>query len=331
MTKRPIDKLRESALSMTLSGGGAIREMMSIGGVMHLVTTTSIHEVKLADTIDPGRTNPSIPNTQRKVLDLGSDSPLVCKTLLTAKVLFDAKFLRGGINLDEAISRTLAALRELAAMKELLDQLRADEKAAVPTDGLKLNQDRSLVLPQVVRVEHRCKEFIQKADHALQELFHIAELFYGRIKHGWFEGLLAAVTTQGAEQSEFAKFLEAAVPSLKFIRETRNAIEHPSAHKRVDVANYSMDAAAVIWPPSVAVSLPGSETTKMPLAVFFARTLDHITDVFETTVAFLAEAAIRDGSGFRHMLLRLPAERRHYPDLQYSFGITLNGEVVPIG
>jgi len=84
--KRPIDSLRDSAMSMEIGpSGGRITEMVEIGERLHTVKTDSIYRIMLADEIDPGRTNINVPNSQQKVLDYGSDSPFVAKTLLTAK------------------------------------------------------------------------------------------------------------------------------------------------------------------------------------------------------------------------------------------------------
>ncbi|WP_144441538.1 hypothetical protein [Bradyrhizobium sp. CCGE-LA001] len=64
-----------------------------IGERLHTVKTDSIYRILLADEIDPDRTNINVPNSQQKVLDYGSDSPLVAKTLLTGKQLFEKGFL----------------------------------------------------------------------------------------------------------------------------------------------------------------------------------------------------------------------------------------------
>lgn len=118
--KRPIDHLRDSAMSMEVGpSGGRITEMVKIGERLHTVKTDSIYRIMLADEIDPGRTNINVPNSQQKVLDYGSDSPLVAKTLLTAKQLFEKGFLAPDFESTKAIELSFECLKNLAAMSDL--------------------------------------------------------------------------------------------------------------------------------------------------------------------------------------------------------------------
>jgi hypothetical protein len=90
MNKRPIDRRREAAVMMDVGAAddtGAIKEVFGIGGVLHIIKERGIYICKLADEIDPARTNPNIPNVQQRVLTYGTDSVLVRQTLLTAKKL----------------------------------------------------------------------------------------------------------------------------------------------------------------------------------------------------------------------------------------------------
>jgi len=66
-----------------------IREMFELSGALLLITDKCTYQVRLADQIDPQRTNPKLPpNVQQKVFDHGVYSELLCRTLLQAKVLF---------------------------------------------------------------------------------------------------------------------------------------------------------------------------------------------------------------------------------------------------
>ena len=69
MTDRPIDKVRNSGLSMTLPEDvGDIHGMIEINGNLHIIGSLAIYRVQLADNIDPQRTNIKIPNTYQKAL-----------------------------------------------------------------------------------------------------------------------------------------------------------------------------------------------------------------------------------------------------------------------
>src|SRR5712664_623151 len=99
--KRPIDALRDSAGSMDIGteAEGAITDLISTPQALYIVKERSVYAVQTADQIDPGRTNPVIPNTQQRVLAIGSKSPIVVRTLLTGHTLFKKTML--GKDFDE--------------------------------------------------------------------------------------------------------------------------------------------------------------------------------------------------------------------------------------
>lgn len=74
----------------------AITAIFPIGDDLYAVKERGIYEVRLADRIDPNRTNIAMPNTQQRVLNYGSDAPVVGRTLLTAKELFNPNAQKGG-------------------------------------------------------------------------------------------------------------------------------------------------------------------------------------------------------------------------------------------
>ncbi len=124
--KRPIDRRREAAMSVEVGTDGdnsPITGMITIGSTLYIVKSSGIYELRLADEIDPQRVNPNIPNTQRRVLRLGSDSELVGKTLLTARQLFDPKFLQKDVDCDGAVSLSFDALKDLGSMAEILAEI----------------------------------------------------------------------------------------------------------------------------------------------------------------------------------------------------------------
>jgi hypothetical protein len=91
-SQRPIDVLRNSAKSGRIGGDGddsAITEMIPIGDKLYIVKERGIYAMQLADQIDPQRTNAGIPDTQQKILPIGSDDPLVARTLMKAHTLFN--------------------------------------------------------------------------------------------------------------------------------------------------------------------------------------------------------------------------------------------------
>lgn len=65
----------------TQSDTGGIEAMCEINGSLHIILERAIYLAKLADEIDPQRTNPSIPNVNQKVLSVGTESEIVRRVL----------------------------------------------------------------------------------------------------------------------------------------------------------------------------------------------------------------------------------------------------------
>jgi hypothetical protein len=64
-TKRPIDRKREAGGMMDIgmpNDPGPIKLVFAAGGTFLAIKEKGIYAIKLADEIDPGRTNPDIPN-----------------------------------------------------------------------------------------------------------------------------------------------------------------------------------------------------------------------------------------------------------------------------
>ena len=79
-------------------GATAIREMIPLGDTMYFVKERGIYAMQLADQIDPDRTNAALPDTQQRILRIGTDDPVVARTLLTANTLFKEAVL-GAVSL----------------------------------------------------------------------------------------------------------------------------------------------------------------------------------------------------------------------------------------
>src|SRR5258706_2959714 len=127
--KRPIDLQREGAGFMNVGSPddlSPITAMIVIGKKLYIVKASSIYQVRMADDIDPERTNPSLPNTQQKILGVGSDSEVVGRILLTASALFKANYLEKNIDCEGALRLSLELLKDIVAMCELCESLKRD-------------------------------------------------------------------------------------------------------------------------------------------------------------------------------------------------------------
>jgi hypothetical protein len=223
MMKRPIDRKRDAGGIMeigTPDDQSAITAIFPIGDDLFAVKERGIYEVRLADRIDPNRTNIAIPNMQQRVLNYGSDAPVVGRTLLTAKELFNPTYLPKNLDLTEALRLCFETLKDLAAMLDVAAALVQDQPAATRAVGHKGQKGGAVALPAVGAIAARCKDFVQKADHSLQSVLGMVRVFYGKdAGRQWFEGFTKLVSKRYGESDPFSQYLPSRAPFPKVHQE----------------------------------------------------------------------------------------------------------------
>lgn len=334
MSKRPIDLHRDGPFSMeigTVDDESAIVLMLEIGGALHTVKESGIYKIRMADHIDPDRTNPAIPNTLQRVLSIGSESQLVGRTLLSAKTLFDKRFLPDRIDCDQLVAIAFEALKDLAAMKEMTDEIAHAEQIAIESLQKSDKTGGGFTVPSIGDVNGRCKAFFQRADHVLQALMGIAKVFYGdSVGKRWFQSLSERVTQEHGDDDTFSMFLKDALRFFKFIRNTRNCVEHPKDQQRIETSDFALTAQGAIRPPSIEVIEPDTPQPAMAVTTLMNQVTEHLSELFELTIAFICEKHVEPFGEFKIGLMELSADQRRTKHVRYSYAMVINGQVLPV-
>jgi hypothetical protein len=333
MNNRPIDKVRNSALSMTLPpDAGGITDMGEINGALHMIGGSAIYRVRLADQIDPGRTNIAIPNTHQKVLSYGTDFPYVRQTLMTARRLFSNKVLGPAFDYQTGINLSFEALQDLAAMHDIRKDVRARlDKIAEDLKNLAVER-RSMTVPSMGDVRGETKAFVQKADHVAVGLFNIAKLFYGdAIGPRWFVSLHQLTSEKYGDNDGFTKFLDAVLPFLQFVRNARNAVEHPDQAKGVKVIDIALLPSGELNPPSIEVIHPETPQPSVPLLTLLEHIADQLAAVFEIMLAHLCGANVQSFAGMPLGIIEYDENQQKAFKCRYGYGTRMGEQIVPFG
>lgn len=313
----------------------AITAMLPIGDVLYTIKEHGIYAVKLADSIDPERHNPNIPNTQQRVLAYGSESKLVGRTLLTAKSLINKTYLPQSFECERAIKLSFDALKDIVAMHEGFEAFQLSEKTEIDAFNNRQQARGALILPAIGDVLVRCKTFWQKADHVSQSLFSIVKLFYGKnVGAEGFESLAKLVMQKYGEDDPFAKFSKDVAPRLKYIRNIRNCFEHPQPPTKIAiVSDFSLGADGQISPPMIEAVYLKERYSPVPISLFMADVVDGLSGIFESMLAHLCNKHVQCIGGFPTQVIELPAERRQQDNkhVRFSYGVQINGQFVPAG
>lgn len=323
-SQRPIDVLRNSAKTGRIGGDGddsAITEMIPIGDKLYFVKERGIYAMQLADQIDPQRTNADIPDTQQKILPIGSNDPLVARTLLTAHTLFNQTLMGASFDRQKGLMLALEVLKNIAALSDMRSSLEAAEAAARASYEPQTPQRGTLRLPSIGDAKSRCDAFAQKAGHVVDALEEMAKLFYGReIASKWIDSLSRIAVERYGPDSPFAEYMRVVGPFLLLVRELRNMIEHPKPDKRITVNDFHLVPSGEIALPSVKIVRPGQETATATITLLMKQWTDDLVSVTEVLLAHLCGAHVQPFAGFPVQVVELPSEQRSHKHQRFYFG-----------
>lgn len=334
MNDRPIDKIRNSALSMTLpEDTGGIIAMPEINEFLYIIGERAIYRVQLPDQIDPQRTNIGIPSTHQKVLSLGTDSLIVRQVLMTALRLFRNDVLGTNFDYNEALTLSFDALQDLAAMSDMHEKL--GKKLGAISDELKNSavHQRSFMMPAVCGIRDTAESFLQKADHAAQDLFRIVKLFYdpNRLRRGMFQGLKNMIEEEFGEDDPFTEFLTKNLPFLQFVRNSRNAMEHPDANKSVKITDIILLPSGDLQPPCIEIIHPETAQPSVHLLELMGCVTDQFATTFEVMIAFLCGRKVQSRAGFPLEIIEYTENQQRGNKCRYGYGVCMGDRIVPLG
>lgn len=330
--KSPIDRQRESAGSINLNypdDTSEITKMIGVGEALLFVKRLGIYEIKLADQIDPERTNLNTPNTVQRLLPFGSDAPFVGKILLTAHGLLNKDYLLSNLDPDSAMIHVLEIAKNVAEMQVLKETCSEEQKKAVAGLERKIGDDRSFILPSLINIDIRCREFVQKSDHALRGLFNLVKFFYPDVNKGGWDRLKEKIGNEIGRADNFEEFLSESMLFLHQIKNARNAVEHPTFLQKLVTKDFAIDAQNQLMSPTIELIHPKTPLDTISVVEFMEFVSITLTDIVELMIVFLSARHVKSVSGSPVQIIEIPIERRSNQYVRYGYGICIGNELVP--
>lgn len=332
--KRPIDQKRESAFSMKIGhhgDGTAILDMVATTDSLFMVKQDSVHAVRLADQIDPERTNINLPNTQQLFADAGSDSDIVARTLLSAGQLFTKTHFPDAKIRDRVVLISAEIMSQLLAAQKVLAQLETDEERRIAEVRASKDPTR---LPAATEVEARANTFIQKAEHALQAIYRLAEIFYGsqmKVEGKFPDNLTLALAKAFGENDPATVYAKAVALFAHHVRNTRHCVEHRKENQQVVAKDFQLRLDGTISPPSITVVHPKTPIEETDLTAFMSAWVEGLTAITETLLLYLAEKNHTPFGNFPIGVGYVPEEQRAMPKVRVGYLINIGGQWNRIG
>ncbi len=313
-----IERRRNSAGSMTvgLVEEGKISRFYKIGNdQLFIIKSHAVYQIYMADSIDPDRSNGVIPNVQQRVLNAGSDSEIVQAILIQSDELLRDEFLRG-IDIISARRHAVEATSEILAMSRIRDRVRSAEEEQIKSmEGKKLEQGS--IIPFLDDALQDTKNFLNRSDHFMKSVQSISKIFLGRFAN--WDSLFERESKIGLSDEEKGVF-EKVIRYAKFIREARNASEHPQDKKHITVRNFSLLPSAEIATPTFEFVHPRYGEPEVDLPVFMEVTLDSLLNLYGAWLALLCSRKA-SSNPYAVGVMLMPKERRKYPRAGYCYAL----------
>jgi hypothetical protein len=328
--RRPIDTQRDAAITLQVGGDdkSPAKEFLSTRNALYVIKESGVFKIRLADDIDPRRTNPDIPNLSQRVLTEGYDNEIVARILLTAKTLFDER--NATVNpfvadlLEQGIVLTRQVL-ELDAMTQALSKEISEKSAAFEAKTLARN---AFALPSVPDLETKLHGILFKADKAKDSMLGLARLHFmpeasGKVAldvlERAFEGTLATEPQMIAAWKEECKY-------FALVRNMRNVCEHPKDNYKASLSDFSMLPTGEIDPPMVEIQHPATPVTTMPMTEFLAYVGNAVLEHAEAVIVLLRLAYLLKANPFAERVGEFPEDQRRHHYVRYYRAVEHNGE-----
>jgi hypothetical protein len=332
--ERRIDRIRGSAGMFTIGdkNDGAVKSLAAIGGRLFAIKEKAIYNVSFADDIDPERTRDDIPNTVQKVFDVGSDDEIVIRLLLTGIELFKKDRLVESIDYEVALSSVMDILKDLAAAYVILIEV---EAFLTKTGGNQIRpKDGAVSLPSFPALHAQTKSFIQKLDHAMQNIFNMSCVFYEektlRKSGKWLDGLAIHLSKTLKPDEDFSRFAGELAAFGKMVRNIRHCIEHPKTTQRIDLHDYRITASRSLEEPTITVTHDETPIDPTPIGQFMRFFYEQALAGAELLMVYLSGEHVASFGKFPIGVGEVPENQRR-DGVRYGYLIQLGGSIHRLG
>jgi hypothetical protein len=317
MDKDTIRKRRDAAITATLDlvTGDRIVEMFSRKDGLHMVTLEKVIRVNSPDDLDPSMEHEDAPVAQTLILNKGSRSPIVARTIFQAKDF--ARFLPESDRQERICNIAWEVMFSLLALERVIGWIRSSietTKAEITNQFDRYVTGSSPPAPPIVEgLEVEFRSAVLVANHALNAISEMfACLFDVEVGRGRFDRLIAWSAKRFGADDVLTRMLEGDHRWIHCWGEVRNAFEHPKEDYYVRVNNFRLL-------PNREIQLPTWQLKHPKLDLFRPQNMIETLDIHQSNILGLFEnllVELVDRAGTFHLPVEIVdcAERDRDPE-----------------
>ena len=333
--RRLIDRQRESALTLEVGGedGSPITDLLSTKDSLYVLKANGVYQVKMADDIDPERTNPNIYTLSQQVIGAGTDHSIVSTILLTTKFLFDTKNSQVDEFVGELFEHTIFLTKKLIDIDQAIQKIVEEIEEKKLSFSKKELTARNFSIPSILSLDSRVHEIFMIADKAKDDLLECFRLTFKQRRHHVrdLDHLSSAVKNAVQEERELVGNADEIFRFLSFIRHLRNACEHPKEGNRFIVQNFAIQPNGVVNAPLIELEHPTNPISQSPVNEFFSRFIAMLVEIIESVLVFVKFARLMKHNPFGETVAEFSPGQRRHPNVRFYRAIHFGGELRILG
>ena len=244
-TKDDIRKRRDSAFTANLGIGAEdkIVQMISRRDGLYAISLESIIRLNLPDDLDPNLEHDDAPVIQTLVLNKGSRSALVARTIIQAQDF--SQFLPDEERRKKIADIAWEVMLSLLALNGIVSGLETSidsKKAEISADFSHYVVGSSPPPPPIVEgLEVEFRSAVLIANHALNSMSELFQIYFeDTFKRGAFDRIIRWSGQKFGKDDVLTKMLEADHRWINLWGEVRNAFEHPRDDYYVKINNFRL-------------------------------------------------------------------------------------------
>lgn len=304
-----IDRIRNSAVEFDLKEAGdtsGIENVFSLDNKIYIQTKHGVYNLKLADEIDPNRTNILVQNSIQKVIHFDDKYSETEWIFRTAHALFQQDDgMSETINKDAVFKLCISMAMDFSYIQNAVKRIIADEKLEEVNFFENLSKTKSLLTPHSNDHEGALTTFLYKASHIHRDLFEIIKLAYPEMQNrkGMYSGFQKLLQEKYGKDDLFVRFVGDSLHQLNTIKNARNCYEHPKNGHQLHIRNYHQTKPNELMIPSFRIEHKDTPHGFVGISLFIETMLGNIASIVEGILVLICIKNPRSFGGFQYCII----------------------------
>ena len=304
------------SLQLELREGDSVQHMLGTVDGLLVISRWRTCRIRTPDCIDPDRQHSDAPWQQSIVFELGTESPLVARSLVQVHEILKHVFPESDSRRSATFDVAFRVLKSLLTLDRILKRIRTETEACVDVVAASIEQytigQAPKPIPPMLTLDEDFRLFALEVRQCLNHTTDLFELIDAGVSAGRFDIARQKLKEKFGEDAEVLKMLEGDARWIDLWIVVANTVKHPKKTERVVVNELRLL-------PNRQVQLPtwqlfhASVDLKAPQALLESAdiVIQNLLGLFESLFILVTQEVVPTlPSGLQWFIDDIPAARR---------------------